>query len=308
MRVVTSNAFDSSIHTLQKRQQALTELQQKMTSGKRVERASDDPAAAARAERALERISRAGAQQRAVDASRSAMAQGESALGDATELLQQAREMVVGAGNATYTDAERQTLAASLRGLRDDLFRVANRHDGTGRYLFGGQGSDQPPLLDTPAGVVFNGSSGQARAESGESLPLSLDGQAAWLQAPDPGNPGSTVSVFDTLDRTIAALATPGRTSAAVAQTVAEGLTGIDAVSANISSWRARAGEALNRADGIESRLSQSKLQAQTEKAGAEDLDMLSAISEFQNKQTGYSAALQTYSLVQRMSLFDYIK
>ena len=35
---------------------------------------------------------------------------------------------------------------------------------------------------------------------------------------------------------------------------------------------------------------------------------MIQAISDFQNKQTGYQAALQTYASMQRMSLFDYIQ
>jgi flagellar hook-associated protein 3 FlgL len=35
---------------------------------------------------------------------------------------------------------------------------------------------------------------------------------------------------------------------------------------------------------------------------------MVEAISDFQGKQTGYDAALKTYSMVQRMSLFDYMK
>ena len=35
---------------------------------------------------------------------------------------------------------------------------------------------------------------------------------------------------------------------------------------------------------------------------------MLQAISTFQNQQTGYQAALQSYAMVQRMSLFDYVK
>ena len=34
---------------------------------------------------------------------------------------------------------------------------------------------------------------------------------------------------------------------------------------------------------------------------------MLQAISDFQNRQTGYDAALKTYSIVQKMSLFDHI-
>ena len=42
--------------------------------------------------------------------------------------------------------------------------------------------------------------------------------------------------------------------------------------------------------------------------SNAEDLDMVQAVSRFQNEQTSYQAALQSYAMVQRMSLFDYIK
>jgi flagellar hook-associated protein 3 FlgL len=71
---------------------------------------------------------------------------------------------------------------------------------------------------------------------------------------------------------------------------------------------RATAGEALNRIDSIGTRLDSASLNGQTERSKAEDLDMATAISDFQSKQTGYSAALKTYASVQRMSLFDYIK
>ncbi len=308
MRISSSNAFESSIVNLQRRQAALATTQEQLTSGKRVLKASDDPAAAAMAERALAAEARATSQQRALDASRNAMQMGESALGNAGEILQQARELVVSAGNGSYTDADRGTMADVLQGLRKDLLAVANRSDGTGRYLFGGQGSDTPPLRDTAAGVVFDGVSGQLDAASGESSALSLDGRATWLQAPDPANPGGTLSVFDTLDKLVADLRTPGRTGVQTMQTVTTGLAQIDASAANLSSWRSRAGEALNRADGIGERLSQAKLDAQRERSGAEDLDMISAYSDFQTRQSGYDAALKTYSMVQRMSLFDYLK
>jgi hypothetical protein len=50
------------------------------------------------------------------------------------------------------------------------------------------------------------------------------------------------------------------------------------------------------------------KLDAQTERSEAEDLDLMAAISDFQNRQTGYDAALKTYSIVQQMSLFEYLR
>ena len=138
--------------------------------------------------------------------------------------------------------------------------------------------------------------------------PLSVDGRSAFLAVPDPANPNTTVSVFDMLDTAVAGLNTPGQTSAQVAQITSTAMGQLDIVAANLSSWRSSAGQALNRADAQSERLSQVKLDAQTERSNAEDLDMLQAISDFQNKQTGYDAALKTYSMVQRMSLFDYIK
>ncbi len=308
MRVNSNIAFQTSVAQLQKRQADLTRAQEQLTSGKRVDRPSDDPAAAARAERALATITRSSASQRALDASRNAMALGESALGDAGEMLQQARELAISAGNGSYTDADRRTIAEAIRGLRNDLLAVANRSDGAGRYLFGGQGSDGPPLVDGASGVVFNGSTGEQLASSGEAMPLSIDGNAAFLSAPDPANPGQPLSVFAALDTLVNSLLTPGQTSAQVAASVSQGIGDIDAVSANLGQWRARAGEALNRIDGIESRLGQAKLDAQRDRSNAEDLDLIEAISSFQNQQTGYDAALKMFSTVQRMTLFDYLK
>ena len=232
----------------------------------------------------------------------------ESALGDAGELMQQARELVASAGNGTHTDADRKVIGEALRGLRNDLLAVANRSDGTGRYIFGGQGADGHPLLDSPGGVAFNAASGQLMGASGAASPLSMDGQAAWLQAPDAANPGSMLSVFDVMDRVAGELLTTGRTSAQVASTVRNGLGDIDSTAHNLSAWRARTGETLNRIDGIGQRLSQTALDAQRERSDAEDLDMLQAISDFKNKQTGYDAALKVYSTVQQMSLLQYVK
>ncbi|MFY8085834.1 MAG: flagellin, partial [Rubrivivax sp.] len=167
---------------------------------------------------------------------------------------------------------------------------------------------DGPPLLDNPGGVTYAGTTGQAHAAAGEASPLSIDGRAAWLQAPDPDNPGATLSLFDVMDRVVGELLTPGQSAAAVAQTVAEGLGDFDAAADNLSGWRARTGEAMRRIESIGERLSQTRLDAQRERSEAEDLDMLQAISDFQNKQTGYDAALKTYSIVQQMSLLQYLR
>jgi flagellar hook-associated protein 3 FlgL len=396
MRISTSNAFDAGITKLQNRQSDLSEAQVRLTSGKRVIRASDDPAAAARAERALAGVMRSETSQRSVEASRVAMTQTEAALGDAGELLQQARETLIAAGNASYSDAERKSLSDSLRGIREQLFNVANRSDGAGSHLFSGQGATQPPFVDAPGGVQFLGVTGEERTDASTGLPLSTDGSATWLaartgngvfetqagagvtgawigagQVVDPaaltgstytlqfsvvgaattyavlkdGNPTAvtaapytsgqaitvdgmavnvsgtpasgdsfsmlpsspSLSVFATMDKAITDLASTGRTSAQRLQSASDNLRNIDSVMGTMGAARSLAGTAINRADSEDGRLALRKLAAQTERSSAEDLDMVQAISSFQNQQTGYDAALKSYSMVQRISLFQYL-
>lgn len=404
LRITSASQFERSVDILQQRQQGLQATQERLISGKKIARPSDDPTEAARAERALARQSRVEASQRALDASRHAMSSSESALGDAVDLMQRVRELVVQAGNASYADAQRRSIAEELRGLRQQLLGVANRSDGAGGYLFAGQGAAMPPFIDGSAGVEFKGTAGQALAAASETLPLSVDGSATWMQsstgngvfettfeaasgAPstyqpkvwidagrvtDPsalvetsytlsltedGTGAFTVTIspapqtgvdtvpyvsgkaiefdgiavtitgaptvndkfqiqpsmrdlspFEALDRLASELETVGRTGAQITQTVQHGLRDLDATMGTLISVRSRLGGLLDQIDGVEGRLAEQKVAAQTDRSQAEDLDMVEAVSQFQARQTSYDAALKAYSMVQRLSLFEYIR
>jgi flagellar hook-associated protein 3 FlgL len=301
MRIATANAYDSAIENLQRRQRDMSEAQLQLTSGKRVNRASDDPTNAARAERSLAAVARVDASQRALEASRNAMQLTESSLGDAGEYLQRARELLVSAGNGSFSDGERLALAAELRGVREQLLATANRSDGAGGFLFGGQGSVEPPFTETPTGVVFEGTGGRAQVVVGDALPIATDGAYTWMQS------SSGVSVFAALDQAVADLSTPGLSNADVTARNVVNLANVDASLGRLQAVRAEVGSVLNRLDSIEGRLADMRLANETERSSAEDLDLTQAISDFRIKQSGYDAALQSYAMVQRMSLFQYI-
>lgn len=301
MRIATAHAYDSAIDQLQRRQRDLSDSQVQLTSGKRVQRGSDDPTDAARGERALAAMARLDATQRAVVASRSAMELTEGALGDATNDMQRARELLVQAGNGTLTDNERSLIATELRGLRDALLATANRSDASGRYLFGGQGAVSAPFVDTPVGVAYEGTAGAAQVAGSDGLPIAVDGEYTWMR------PAGGVTVFEALEVVINDLQTPGRTSTAVATGTAAAIGAVDATMDRVGSVRAQVGNVLNRLDVIEGRIRDSHLTNETERSVATDLDFTKAISEFQNKQAGYDAALRSYAMVQRLSLFQYI-
>jgi len=74
-----------------------------------------------------------------------------------------------------------------------------------------------------------------------------------------------------------------------------------------VHNMRSYAGELLNRADRITGNQETRSIQLEADRSRAEDLDMIKGISDFQNQQVGYEAALKSYSMVQKLSLFNFI-
>lgn len=181
-RIGTANQYDNALRNIGQRQTDLTNLQENLTSGKRVVRPSDDPVAAAQAERALTRISRIQTEQRALDLQRNSIAQAESSLGDVVDLGQEVRQLLVNAGNGVLSPNDRLTLANQLQSLRDQMFEVSNRKDTNGKPLFSALGSGLSPLLGPQSSGLdyqFDGLAGQTAA-NGTNIPISLDGDAAF--------------------------------------------------------------------------------------------------------------------------------
>ena len=113
---------------------------------------------------------------------------------------------------------------------------------------------------------------------------------------------------FSVLDRAIAVLGNASATSAQVQQAVNSGLRDLDSVMGHVQAARSAAGATLTSLDQIDSRSQDRMLWAKTVQSDAEDVDMVQAVSTFQNLQTSYQTALQSYATVQRLSLFDYLK
>jgi len=220
LRLGSANTYDTTLRNLNTRQAGLASLQEQLSSGKKINRASDDPAGAAQAERANTRIERVAIEQRALAAQRNTLALTESTLGDAIAALQSFRDLVVSAGNASYSPTERVTIANQMIGLRDQLIGYANRTDTNGLPLFSGLGSALAPFVDGATGVTFNGIAGE-KSSTDVAVPFTADGQAAWMNVATgngvfttslgAGNTGTMFSDVGTVTNpAVAALATNG--------------------------------------------------------------------------------------------------
>ena len=311
-RVATAHAFEANITRIGQRSAELTDLQEKLSAGKRVLRASDDPVAATMAEREHNRLMRTDADTRALERSRASLQLAEGAVGQMGELLGRFQELLVQGSNSVLTASDRNTISLEMRGLRDQLLNLANVQDADGNALLGGLGvtSDSGRAFEQvgpPTSVRSHVLAGQAAATE-VGLPNRVDGDFALnnLASADPGVVGNT-DLFAIMQRAIDTLEDTGLSAtartAALAHVNADLQTGQD----RLLLVRGRLGELLQRADSIDSMLQDRSLAGQQALSQLTDLDMVRAISDFQTRQLGLQAALQSYAQVQRLSLFQFI-
>ena len=213
-----------------------------------------------------------------------------------------------GAANtgSAWVDAGRVTNPSMLQGVPYEL-----------SFSTTAAGALEYSVIDTSTGAAANDASGNPITAKpftagkaitdipGLSFAISGKPAAGDTFSITPSTPD--LSVFDSLDRALAVLENPDANSGQVMQAVQGGLRDMDQALGHFQSTRAMLGETLNRLDGVESRAGARILSAQTTRSTAEDLDMVQAVSEFSSQQTGYQAALQSYSMVQKLSLFNYI-
>jgi flagellar hook-associated protein 3 FlgL len=185
-RLGTANAYDNTLSNLTTRQNKLANLQESLSSGKKITTPSDDPTGAAQAERALNRLSRIATDQRALEVQRNAISMAESTLGDITNALHDVRDLVVSAGNGSFSNADRATVVQQISGLRERILSLANTLDSNGQPLFAALGSALKPITGPASSApdyTFAGLPGIA-AGSTYTIASTLDGESAFMLQP----------------------------------------------------------------------------------------------------------------------------
>ena len=176
-RIGTANMYDRTINNIAKQQSDLTSQMEHASAGKRVLRPSDDPVAAAQAERARTRLSRIDSDQRTLDAQTATIKYGESTLGEINAAVQEFRSLIVNAGNGAFNQTQRDTLVEQLQSLRSQILSYSNRKDSNGLPLFRG--------LDTESSSPFP--AGTQGMQSGQTIVIeytitnALDGARAFF-------------------------------------------------------------------------------------------------------------------------------
>jgi len=187
MRISTSMIYERGVAGIQARQADLLKTQQQISTGRRVLTPADDPVAAAQALQLTQTIEVNARQRTNRDYALGQLQNTESTVAQVGDLLQRVREIAVAAGDASYTDQERASLADELKGIRADLLGLANSTDSEGQYLFAGYQGTTVPFVENAGTVRYLGDDGERRVQAGPTrqIALNLSGAEVFQRIPN---------------------------------------------------------------------------------------------------------------------------
>lgn len=295
MRITGNMMHDQIQSGMLKRSDDLNAAHEKIVSGKKITKPSDEPAAAGRIMGYRTLVSKIDQYERNITSVQNKLKFTEKALDSSAQILQQLKEVALGQANSTA--AERQKFASIAQQWFNEMIGVANTEVG-GEHLFAGYGNSAP--FDANGNVTGN-ISGEKKIDidSGVRIKTNSVGEKVFKGVGLAGG----VDAFGVITNFIAAL---NADDAAGIQTA---LTDINTAKTQVLNESADVVARQGIIGSVKERLVSVRQTVLNTLSKEEDVDMATAITEFRIREQSLDAARSAAARVFNMStLFDFLK
>lgn len=271
--------------------------QEQVSSGRRINRPSDDPSGAADVIRL--RTSQAAVDQfrRTATAANDVLLLSDNTLDSYQVSLDRVRTLMTQGASDITTPEERQLIAVEIESLRTQMLAIANSQR-DGRYLFGGTRQDAPPFDPTTGAPSAVPATDQLMQLEPDAAPTPISVTAETVFADTSG------TIFDELSNVAAALRGTGDPVADRA-TVLNGMQRLDTFITQASVARTRIGSSINIAQAATSRLEQTSLSLESSAQQIEAADFVEAAVQLTESARALDAVIQSAGYLNRRSLLD---
>ncbi|SFL84428.1 flagellar hook-associated protein FlgL [Salibacterium qingdaonense] len=147
MRVTQSMLAQNSLNNLNQSFERMGVLQEQLSTGKKITKASQDPVVAMSGIRYRGETNQIQQFQRNVGEVNNWMDSTDSALGKATDAMQRVRELTTQAANGSYEEGQRGNIAEEVTQLTQHVADMANS-EVNGKHIFNGTDTTTPPVLN----------------------------------------------------------------------------------------------------------------------------------------------------------------
>ncbi|NLB17591.1 MAG: flagellar hook-associated protein FlgL, partial [Syntrophomonadaceae bacterium] len=149
MRITNAMMVNNLKYNLGQNMGRLDKLQNQLATGHRISRASDDPTGIVNTLRYKSTIIESEKYLQNISDARNFLNSTDSALGNATQIIHRADELIVQGLNDSNSPEAREAIAAEMRQLREQIGVIANTTFG-GKHIFSGTNITQGPLQTGP--------------------------------------------------------------------------------------------------------------------------------------------------------------
>ena len=206
MRISTFWMQQSAVNAMLDQQAQVARTQLQVSTGRRIQTPSDDPAGSAQA-LGLSHADAANSQyQRNIDAASARLGTEDQTLSSVSDLIGRVRTLALEGVNGTLGADDRKNVATEIRQRLAQLVQLANTRDANGEYIFAGNATHTQPFASTNGVVSYAGDQGQraiaiapgqtiATGDPGSEVFQNIpSGNGTFAIAASPSNTGTAVS------------------------------------------------------------------------------------------------------------------
>jgi len=303
LRVTHHGLVEQVIANVERRMELIARSQEQIATGRRINRPSNDPAAAGELLKLESRYMRLDQYSRNIRNGLSHLKMTESGLGRIKDIIIRARSLAVKGANGALDKQDRQAIAGQIEQILQELLSTANQKFGN-RYLFGGTETRNPPYQavdgsnEKLADIIPNFAEPltviELLADEGERVKMSF-------AASDVFDLGDGETLFTILFELRDALNNNSETVTGAA------ITKLDDALEKLSAVSALLGARVNSIESMLGRITDQQINLNDRINDLGAVDIVEAITRLSENQVSYEMALRMSAKVIQPSLVNFV-
>lgn len=300
MRVTQSMLQNNMLNNLFKSQSNMDKYLKQITTGKKINRPSDDPVIAMKGINYRTEVTEAEQYTRNATEVWNWFDHSDDVLGKSTKAMQRMEELANQAANGTNTQDELNSIKKEVEQLKEQMIEMANTQV-NGKYIFNGTDTDKPLIKkekndNGEVEIEFNTGDGreemvEIEVSKGINMEVNVSPEGVFDQG-----------LFDHIDGFITALENGDDDE------INQSLENLQDSSSNIIQSRAELGARMNRLELIEDRLENQVVIAKDTMAKNEGVEFEEAVTNLLTQEVIHRAALSAGSKIIQPSLVDFLR
>lgn len=296
MRITSRMLTKNVLNNLSKNNRRLDKTSQQLTTGKRINKPSDDPGDTVRSLRIRTEINEIKQYRKNIDTAMSILEYSDDALDKVGQGMHRAQELSVQALNETYDTSQREMMAMEINGILEDMIQNGNSTFAN-RYIFAG--TETKPPFEVERGdngwiegykFVGNTNSRPFEVGVGSTMDTSMDGNAIFAPVID-----GLMSLRDGLmsgDR----------------EQIEKGHGDVQQAFNKLLTQRSELGAMTNQLELTSERMASAEYNLVKLQAQVEDVDMYEAVMNLKNIEALHMASLNVAARIIQPTLIDYLR